>query len=263
MYSKEFLGQVFYQQGYNYRELVPTGETKLGGGCQASSLLMGIRLMSGNTNLSMDLVAERAKELELVFFDRGFADRLSYVAIPLVAASLLPEHLVTTMHAKAQENIGDESANVFGRETNKRYGNMHTTSNLVPIFSVNPYYQVRKMVSVVEKGGIAIPLVHPNTLFQNDNPDTQGFLHAVVLTNFDSATQTFSVIDANPGFSSIPNFSRRKEEGKIKIPSDRIHTLEMADRVASRFHPKKSVIYEVSASQLEKALRTVSTTISA
>lgn len=255
------LDRCFYQQGYNYVDSVPSGEVKMGGGCQASSLLMSIRLATENPDWSMDAIEAKAKELDLIFYDRGYADRISYVSIPIIAASLLPNFKVSTQVEIAKENIKEESTNIFGREFNKRYLNMPSLGNLTTEYGVKKYDQVKNMIDVLKSGGLVIPLVHPNTLFETDNPNTKDFLHAIVLTGFNDERQTISVIDPNPGFSSIPDFARRKNEGKLKIPSDRIHSIENANRVASKHHPKKSVIYEITPLLLEQSLRSVHTTI--
>lgn len=255
------LDNCYYQQGYNYVDSVPSGEVKMGGGCQASSLLMSIRLATENPDWSMDAIQAKAEELGLVFYDRGYADRISYVSIPIIAASLLPGFKVHTQVEIAKENITEESTSIFGREFNKRYLNMPPFENLTTEYGIEKCDQVKNMISVLKNGGLAIPLVHPNTLFETNNPDTKNLLHAIVLIGFNIERQTISVIDPNPGFSNVPEFARRRNEGKLKIPSDRIHSIEKANKVAGKYHPKKSVVYEITPLLLEQSLINVHTTI--
>lgn len=257
----ESLDSYYYQQGYNYIDTVPNSETKLGGGCQASSLLIGLRLMSGNPNLTMGDVSAKAIEEGLIFYDLGCADRISYASIPVISSSMLVGHNVRLSIETPLEKITEESTNEFGREANRIYLNIPKRENLSAVYGVDKSHQVENMLEVLSNDGIAIPLVHPNTLHESTNPDTQGFLHAIVLTGYNKNNQTVSVIDPNPGFSSVPNFAIRKNEGRLKIPSNRIHSIEMANRVANKYHPQGSVVYDVSVNLLENALRGVSTTI--
>jgi hypothetical protein len=183
------------------------------------------------------------------------------VSIPIISAELLPDCKVNLQIEARQENIKPEGTNVFGRECNQYYAQMPTLPNLNTNYGINPGTQTERIIEVLKNGGIAVPLVHPNTLYEDDNPSTKDFLHAVVLTGFNEETQTISVMDPGPGFSRIPEFTRRKIEGKVRIPSNRIRTIENADKIASKYHPKKSVLYEVTPQILAQSLRFVSTTI--
>jgi hypothetical protein len=259
------LDPYYYQQGFNYADSVPDDNTKFGGGCQASSLLIGVRLMSGNPHLTMSNIFDEANKMGLVHYDLGFADRISYGAIALIASSLLKDCKVTIFLETPLEEITEESTNVFGRESNKIFlniPNMSSRKNLSIEYGVNKKTQVEQISKVLGGDGIAIPLIHPNTLHQSTNPDTDCFKHAIVLTGFNRKNQTISVIDPNPGFTGIPNFASRKDKGTLKIPSNRVHSIEMANRIASKYHPRGSVIYEIDIELLEKSLRGVSTTIS-
>lgn len=258
----ESFDDFYYQQGYNYADFDPSGKFKLGGGCQASSLLMAIRLVTTNQEWSMDDVSKAAVESGLVFNDPKYANRISYVAIPVVAAKLLPNFEVNLSLASNQEDISvSDNSSFYSQESNSTYLNMPNISNLKTTFGMSSKVQTENIRDALIAGGIAVPLVHPNTLFNSDNPETQGFLHAMVLYGYDENTDKVRVLDPSPGFSRMRGFSKQKAEGRLRIVANKIHPFERVNMIASKHHPMGRVDYEVPLSLLEQSLRYVSTTI--
>lgn len=262
MRTPENIDGFYFQQGYNYAESTPDGSVKLGGGCQASSLLIALRLFEGNKYLTMDNISMAADRLGLAFHDKEYATRISYASIPLIAAFALPRSDVRFNHTMTTEEISKFPPTTFyGNEANRLYVNMPRISNLTSLFGISTSEQVADIRKSLRSGGIAIPLVHPNTLYSSDDPETASFLHVVVVSEYNDATDCVRVIDPSPGFSHMPAFKRLRGEGRLKIRANTIRDIQSVNQVARKFHPLKSIDYFIPVKKLEESLRSVSTII--
>lgn len=262
MHLPESLEGYYYQQGYNYRDWTPDHSVKLGGGCQASALLIAMRLMEDNIALTMDNVEIAANRLGLAFLDKEYATRISYASIPIIAAFNLPRHSVKFYNKKSLQDIeGFGNTTFFGNEANRVYLNMPRISNLESNFGVTLPDQIENMKRVLQSGGVAIPLVHGNTLYDSKDHATAKMFHAIVLGSYNAASDTVRIVDPSPGFSHIPSFEKLRDEGKLRIRANSVRRLSSIKAIAKKFHPLGSIDYELPMSKVTNSLRVVSTTI--
>lgn len=262
MHLPESLEGYYYQQGYNYKDWAPDNSVKLGGGCQASSLLIAMRLMENNSELSMDNVQIAANRLGLAFQDRDYATRISYASIPIIAAFNLPRHRVKFFNSKTLQEIESYGNSTFyGNEANRLYLNMPRITNLESNFGVSLADQIGNMRHVLQSGGVVIPLVHGNTLYDSNDHATEKMLHAIVVGSYNEEADTVRIIDPSPGFSHVPSFESRRDEGTFKIRANSVRRFTSIEAIAKKFHPLGSIDYELPISKVHNALRSVSTTI--
>lgn len=258
----ESIGEYYYQQGFNYADSTPDHSMKLGGGCQASALLISCRLLEKNPNLTMDNVSFWADRLGFAFLDKTYATRISYATIPVAAAMILTDHQIQLQHTETLEHISSlKTTKFFQLESIRAYSNMPRASNLACLFGISAEQQIQEIKSGLSLGGLAIPLVHLNTLYGSDNPTTDDLLHVVVAINYDKHSEKIRIIDPNPGFSHLPRFSQRRSAGTLKIMTNVIRSFETIKSIAKKFHPLGAVDYWVPLSVFEKSLRTCSTII--
>jgi hypothetical protein len=140
---------------------------------------------------------------------------------------------------------------------------MPRISNLTTKFGVTLSDRLNSIRQTLKTGGLAIPLVHTNTLYDSKNPVTDKMLHAVVLADFNENDGTVRVIDPSPGFSHMPVFEKLRDEQKLKIRANSIRRLSSINAIAEKFHPLGSIDYVLPMSRIKDSLRSVSTTIEA
>lgn len=262
MKSPEDISKYYFHQGFNYAEYTPDGITRFGGGCQASSLLIATRLLLKNPSYSMENLKINSEALGLAFHDINYSTRISYASIPLLAAMILPDHNVSFSCKLTTDEINKQEQNTFyGNEAHFLYQNMPKINNLSSNFNISIDKQIVQIKNAIKNGGVAIPLFHTNTLLSSDNPVTEKLFHAVVLVELSDDEDSVRIIDPSPGFSNAPAFERLRDENKLKIRANSIKSFSSIQSIANKFHPLKSVDYVLPFSIIERAIRSVSTTI--
>lgn len=263
MHNEQLHRDAYRHQGYRYNRevMTPDGSGLLGGGCMSSSARHLIATALGYPQFSMTDFAERANLFGLSFTDLGFAERIAYATIPVVVASMLGNFTVEISTTTESLELDRTSTSYYGRENYNTYSHLPSLPNLHACFDDVQPNQVKKIVSTLLRDGMALPLIKPNTLFNSQNHNTEQFLHAVVLTGYDSLRNMVDVVDPNPGFSEMPNFHIQKKVEKLAIAAGKITSFQNVQHVAAKWHPKGSVIYQVKLEELEKAMRGVITTV--
>ena len=210
----------------------------------------------------MDNISFWANRLGFAFLDKTYATRISYVTIPVMAAIVLPHYQIQLQHADTLEQISSlKNTNFFYEESTRIYLNMPRISNLTCQFDISTEQQTQKIKTGLRLGGLAIPLVHLNTLYGSNNPTNVDLLHTVVAINYDDKSEKIRIIDPNPGFSYLPRFSEKRSAGTLKIRANAIRSFEKIESIAKEIHPLGAVDYWVPLSVFEKSLRTCSTII--
>lgn len=236
------LASFYWQQGYNYKQFAPDGKTKIGGGCQAASLLMAIRIANDNPIISMNDIQYFVEKNGLSFHDPEYSNRIAYISIPVVSALMIPKASVKLLHTNTIETMQHQETDkctYYEKENIKTYPHMPRTENLSTVFGVQIKDQITEIKIVLSKGGICIPLVSPNVLFARDNPATRESLHAIVLGDYDSNTDTVRILDPDPGFAQKSSFLTRNED-KLQIKSNYM-SFDMVQKHAKQWHPFESI----------------------
>lgn len=247
----------YFQQGYNLKDSIDG--TLLGGGCQAASLLMLLRSALASPNLFMNSIASSAKELGFSFHDEKFSTRISYPAVAAIAAAMLPNYQVTLLHKSSRENIASDTDNrFFHRESREKYLAMPELENLRIDFAVSEEEQIKRMIEALRNEAFVLPLFQSNILYASNSEATKNFWHAVLLYDYNESN-TFQVLDPNPGFTRIADFEKKKERG-LKIRAG-LWGYEQAQSFAKKFHPFGDIAYDLSLEKFKKAFRGFSTIV--
>ncbi len=251
---------MYFQQGYNYSEYSPDGKTPLGGGCQASSLLIALRIVNNNPSISMSAIEQEAKQLGLSFFDPIYSTRISYVAVPIIAASLLKQSKVNLFLSSTRKELDETKPETFFHiEAIKFYTNPPKLKNLKILMGVNDSSQLNEIKICLEQEGLVIPLVNTNIIQGSEDLETENFMHAVIIDRFEK-DKGFHIIDPSPGFTHLPEFKEERAQGTFKVQANTMNAQE-AKEFAKEYHPRKDIEYSVDERTLLSSLRGAITTI--
>ncbi len=255
----EFKTDMYYRQGYNYAKLTPDGTQKVGGNCQTAALIIGIRMITGESSLSVNRAIEWIKECNHVVLDEGFSPRIVYPTISYVIASQIPtvkvELTIKPSRSELEKALPD---NYYWKISNAHYLNPPKLRNLIISYGNYETTTYQKIIDTISKGGISIPLLHTNTLHGINDSSSDSLLHAVIVTKSINTGQV-KIIDPEPGIY-YKEMKNKKGEPTFKVKPNTMSFSE-ADSFAKKYHPRKTVVYEIDIETFRNALRGYSTNI--
>jgi hypothetical protein len=215
--------------------------------------------MTSNPALSIEDIESATSDLDILFLDKKYANKIPTFAIPFVLANILPNLQVKFyLHSDLNGTIKDNKGNFYGDQNITTLTTQPIPENLEIYFSTTKETQFKLTATALKQGGLVIPLTHTNTLYSQTSPSSDKLLHHIVLAGWGDTTNTIKIIDPSPGFSNIADYGNKKDGLKIRAGC---LNYQKAQLVAGKLHPYGSVLFNLPISTYEKAHRSITTII--